>query len=158
MNGGSFRVFLSPNGRSDGSTEALLKKEADEGYSGVSPYKKFSDGIKKSADNLVNFLDENKGKSVYGYGASTKGQVIMQYCGIGPDRIRAIAERNPLKYGLYTPGTDVPICSEEEMRSAKPDYLLIFPWYFLNEFIDREKALYEQGTKFVIPLPQFSTV
>jgi len=155
MNGGSFRVFLAPNGRSDGSTEALLKKEADEGYSGVSPYEKFSDGIKKSADNLVNFLDENKGKSVYGYGASTKGQVIMQYCGIGPDRIRAIAERNPLKYGLYTPGTDVPICSEEEMRAANPDYLLVFPWYFLDEFVSREKELSSRGTKMVVPLPSF---
>jgi len=158
MNGGSFRVFLAPNGRSDGSVEALLQKESDEGYEDNYPYKRFSDGVKKSADILVNFLDENKEKIVYGYGASTKGQIIMQYCGIGPDRIRAIAERNPLKYGLYTPGTNVPICSEDEMRATKPDYLVFFPWYFLREFVDREKSLHEQGTRFVTPLPQFSII
>ena len=158
MNGGSFRVFLAPNGRSDGSTEALLKKEADEEYSGCVPYDRFADGIKRSSGNLVNFLEENKGKSIYGYGASTKGQIIMQYCNVVPEQIRAIAERNPLKYGLYTPGTNVRICPEEEMRLARPDFLLVFPWYFIDEFLVREKTIREQGTKIVVPLPKFEIV
>ena len=158
MNGGSFRVFMVPNGSSDATVAERLEDERRSGYDGREPYNKFSDGVKRSSDKLVRFLEGNKGKVVYGYGASTKGQVIMQYCHVGPQHLRAIAERNPLKYGLYTPGTNVPICDEDEMRAAKPDYLVFFPWYFLHEFIDREKALHEQGTKFVIPLPQFSTV
>ena len=72
--------------------------------------------------------------------------------------VKAIAERNPRKYSLYTPATDIPICSEEEMRSARPDFLLIFPWYFLDEFLEREKVLREKGTKIIVPLPTFHII
>lgn len=158
MNGGSFRVFLSPNGHRSNMVDELLKDEETVGYSASGPYDKFSEGVKKSSEYLSNFLEEQKDKVIYGYGASTKGQIIMQYCQIGPDKIKAIAERNPLKYGLYTPGTNVPICSEDEMREANPDFLVIFPWYFLQEFNQRESSLHAKGTKFVIPLPSFSVI
>ena len=158
MNGGSFRAFVTPNGKSDGSTEALVQREVSEGYSGNLPYYKFAQKVDKSASNLANFLEDQKLKVIYGYGASTKGQVIMQFCRIGPEQIRAIAERNPLKYSLYTPGTSVPICSEEEMRNAKPDFLVVFPWYFLDEFKERESPLRAGGTKLVVPLPSFSII
>jgi len=140
------------------TVQELLDKEEEKGYSETAPYEGFAHGVKKSADNLKNFLYDNMDKVVYGYGASTKGQIIMQYCKIGPDQVRSIAERNPRKYGLQTPGTNVPICPESEMRDAKPDYLVIFPWYFLEEFKDREKALRETGTKLVVPLPSFSVI
>jgi hypothetical protein len=160
MNGGSFRVFLSPGGAKepDGTAEALLQKEESLGYATPGPYDKFSRGVIESSSKLAGFLRENNGKVVYGYGASTKGQVIMQWCRVSPGQIRAIAERNPLKYGLYTPGTNVPICSEEEMRKAKPDFLVIFPWYFFAEFEKRESALHEAGCKFVLPLPEFKVI
>ena len=158
MNGGSFRVFVAPNGDPDESMTRLVQEEISDGYREAKPYKKFAQGVEKSSGTLVDFLNGQKGKTVYGYGASTKGQVIMQYCRIGPDQIKAIAERNPLKYGLLTPGTNVPICSEEEMRNAKPDFLVVFPWYFLDEFKGREKALLDAGTKLVVPLPSFSVL
>lgn len=158
MNGGSFRIFMVPNGHPDSTVAERLREEERDEYSGSAPYNKFSNGVKTSSGKLIQFLEEHKNQTVYGYGASTKGQVIMQYCRVGPQHLRAIAERNPLKYGLYTPGTNVPICSEDEMRKAKPDYLLFFPWYFLYEFLDREKFLYKQGTKFVVPLPSFGIV
>lgn len=106
------------------------------------------------------FLMDQKirGKKIWGYGASTKGQITMQYCDITPDLIEAVAERNPDKYGLYTPGTNVRICSEEEMRTAKPDFLVIFPWHFITEFKDREKDLMNSGTKLVVPLPRFEVI
>jgi hypothetical protein len=156
MNGGSFRIFIAPRGRLGVTVADLMQNERSDGYSSSVPYYKFAQRVDKSASNLANFLEDQKGKAVYGYGASTKGQVVMQYCRIGPEQIRAIAERNPLKYGLLTPGTDVPICSEEEMRQAKPDFLVVFPWYFLDEFKAREKALLDDGTKLVVPLPSFS--
>jgi hypothetical protein len=158
MNGGSFRVFVRPNGRSDGTAEEVLKSENGAGYTSSVPYDKFADGVKKSSDKLVKFLEDNHGRTIYGYGASTKGQIIMQHCGLGPQHLVAIAERNPLKYGLFTPGTNVPICSEDEMRSAKPDFLVFFPWYFLDEFVTREKVIYDQGTRFVVPLPEFRVI
>jgi len=82
----------------------------------------------------------------------------MQYCGITDKHLVAIAERNPRKYELYTPGTNVRICSEKEMREANPDYLLIFPWYFFNEFKDRENQLHNRGCDFILPLPRLEIV
>ena len=158
MNGGSFRIFMSPNGRSDGTTEELLAAEQAADYAGSAPYDRFADGVNSSSGKLVKFLEDNRGRKIYGYGASTKGQIIMQHCGLGAQHIVAIAERNPLKYGLYTPGTNVPICSENEMRDARPDFLVFFPWYFLDEFVNREKVLHDQGTKFVVPLPSFQVI
>lgn len=95
-----------------------------------------------------------EGKSVYGYGASTKGNVLLQYCGVTASQIVAIADRNPAKHGRKTPGTGIPICSEEQMRRACPDYLLILPWHFLPEFLEREKDLRAAGTRFIVPFPE----
>ena len=78
----------------------------------------------------------------------------MQYYGITPDLVTAIAERQPQKYGLLAAGSWIPIISEEEMRAAKPDYLLILPWHFIHEFLHREKDFLSRGGKFITPLPE----
>ena len=93
-----------------------------------------------------------------GYGASTKGNTLLQFYGLGPDLIEAIAERQPSKYGLYTAGTWIPIISEDEMRKLMPDYLLVLPWHFINEFMDRERDFVRNGGRFIIPLPQLQVV
>ena len=100
-------------------------------------------------------LWRRQGKRVLGYGASTKGNTLLQYYGITPDLLPAIAERNPAKIGKVTAGQHIPIISETEMREQKPDYLLILPWAFFDNFLEREKDLRAQGTKFVVPLPEF---
>ena len=99
-----------------------------------------------------------QGKRTYGYGASTKGNVLLQYCRLDPDQVTAIADRNPSKWGKTAPGTQIPICSEEQMRSARPDFLLILPWHFLQEFLEREKELRSQGTRFLVPFPRVRVV
>ena len=86
-------------------------------------------------------------RSVLGYGASTKGNVLLQHCGITPDLLPAIAEVNKDKFGCFTPGTNIPIISEQEAHAMKPDYLLVLPWHFRDNIIQRESAFLQRGGK-----------
>jgi hypothetical protein len=95
---------------------------------------------------------------VLGYGASTKGNTLLQFYGLGPDLIEGIAERQPQKYGLLTAGSWIPIISEEEMRKQKPDYLFVLPWHFMTEFLDREQTFLKGGGKFIVPLPALQVI
>jgi len=116
----------------------------------------FSKNIRNHKKNLINLVRKIKkdGKTIIGYGASTKGNVLLQYCGFSKKHISAIADRNPNKYGHFTPGTGIPIISEKKAREAKPDYFLVLPWPFRDEFIKREKSYFAQGGKFIFPLPK----
>jgi hypothetical protein len=109
---------------------------------------------------LLTFLKKAKQqkKLVHGYGASTKGNTILQYCGITPDLLPAVADRNKDKWGSYTIGTNVPIISEEESRKKKPAYYLVLPWHFIEEFKKREKEFLARGGKFVLPMPRVTLV
>ena len=98
------------------------------------------------------------GKTVMGYGASTKGNTLLQYFGLNSTLITAIAERSPYKVGLRTVGTDILIISEEEMRNAQPDYLLVLPWHFINEFKERESEYIRKGGHFIVPCPKFEII
>ena len=93
-------------------------------------------------------------KNIYGYGASTKGNVLLQYFKIGTDFIDCISDRNPKKNGQFTPGTKIKIVSEEISRKLKPDYYLVLPWHFKNEILKRERKIINSGTKFIFPLPK----
>lgn len=107
--------------------------------------------------NNKNFLVERNGKIAFS-GNSTKGNTTLQYFGLDETLIDGIAERSTYKWGLKTSGTNIPIYSEEEMRHAKPDYLLILPWHFINEFKEREKDYLIGGGKFIVPCPKFEVV
>ena len=99
-----------------------------------------------------------KGKTVYVYGASTKGNTTLQYCNLGYPLIKAAAERNPDKWGLKTVGTHIPIISEEQARKDRPDYFLALPWHFMSEFREREKEYLKAGGKFITPLPRVEII
>ena len=92
------------------------------------------------------------------YGASTRGNTLLQYYELNSELILAAAERNPEKWGKKTVGSQIPIISEKQARSEKPDYFLILPWYFVEEFVKRENEFLQNGGKFVIPLPEFKIV
>ena len=92
------------------------------------------------------------------YGASTKGNVLLQWYGIDCLIAEAAADRNREKDGAFTLGTDIPILSEEKSRAMNPDYYLVLPWHFKREFIDRERDIVEQGTKLIFPLPELEIV
>ena len=95
---------------------------------------------------------------MYVYGASTKGNVILQYYGLDHTLITAAAERSPEKWGKYTIGTWIPIVSEEEARKSQPDFFLVLPYAFFKEFYEREKEWRSRGGKFIVPLPEFKVV
>jgi len=151
VNGGSYRIFARHLNK--GSITF------NESYS-IDDLKKFKSRIDINRDACVNFIKEEvgKGKTVYVYGASTKGNVILQYYGLGPDLITAASERSPEKWGKYTIGTGIPIISEEEARAAQPDYFLVLPWAFFDEFYEREAEWRSKGGKFIVPMPEFKVV
>lgn len=98
------------------------------------------------------------GKKILGYGASTKGNVLLQFCGLTPEEIPAIAEVNPDKYGCVTPGTHIPIISEQEARALNPDFFLVLPWHFKNGIIEREREYLERNGKMIFPFPEIEIV
>jgi hypothetical protein len=100
----------------------------------------------------------DKGRKVYVYGASTKGNTVLQYFGLDHRVITAAAERNPQKWGKVTVGTRIPIVSEEEARRARPDYFLVLPWHFLREFQERERDYLHAGGRFILPAPHFAVI
>ena len=111
-------------------------------------------------EDLVQFIGDavKQGKKVWVYGASTKGNTLLQYCGLDQRLISAAAERNSSKWGRVTVGTRIPIVSEEDARRARPDYMLVLPWHFLDEFMQREKGYLAAGGRFIIPSPHFSLI
>jgi len=123
-------------------------------------FKHFINSINKSKNRLYKFLKKEKksGKKIHGYGASTKGNVLLQYYKIDNKMIDFIAERNKNKFNLYTPGTDIKIISEVLSRFYKPDYYLVLPWHFKSEILAREKEIRKKGTKFIFPLPELKII
>ena len=93
-----------------------------------------------------------------GYGASTKGNVVLQFCGISPAEIAAIADVNPEKVGAFTPGTNIPIVSELEARAMKPDYFLVLPWHFKDGILQREAEYLASGGRMIFPFPEIEIV
>ena len=124
------------------------------------PYKNFQDRINVHRDELITLLKKFKmeGKKIHIYGASTKGNTILQLCGIDNRIIDCAAERSPDKYGAHTLGTDIPIVSEAESRAMNPDYYLVLPWHFKDEFIEREREILERGTQLIFPLPKIEII
>ena len=151
INGGSYRIFA----RHDKGTGIPLNEK----YT-LEDLRAFGRRLEENRDKCVNFITQEvlKGKTVYVYGASTKGNVILQYYGLDSTLIKAAAERSPEKWGKYTIGSWIPIVSEEEARQAKPDYFLVLPWAFFNEFYEREKDWRVGGGQFIVPLPEFRVV
>ncbi len=124
------------------------------------PYLAFQKRIEAEREKLRSLLLDLRaqGKRIHIYGASTKGNTILQFCGIDDEIIEYAAERNPDKYGARTLGTNIPIISEEESRAMQPDYYLVLPWHFKAEFVEREKEALDNGTGFIFPLPTIEIV
>jgi cyclopropane fatty-acyl-phospholipid synthase-like methyltransferase len=164
VNGGSFAVTAAHvSSRFDSNSPTAreaLHAETALGLETLAPYEAFAKRVANHRDDLRAKLAEiaASGGSVLGYGASTKGNVILQYCGLSADDIPAIAEVNPDKFGAFTPGTRIPIISEEEAHARKPDYFLVMPWHFRENLLAREKAFLEGGGKMLFPLPAIEVV
>lgn len=139
---------------------AFREEEFRLGLDTNAPYKEFATWVDRIRQDVVGFIKEKValGKAVYVYGASTKGNTLLQYFGLDSTLIAGAAERNRDKWGRMTVGTHIPIVSEEEARAAKPDYFLVLPWHFLEEFQAREKDYLLEGGRFIVPMPHFTLI
>lgn len=162
INGGSLRCYVTHNDclshKRDSWVQELRatrQQEFDLGLDTDAPYRNFQERINVHRDKLLSLLKQLKrdGKRIHIYGASTKGNTILQWCGIDNRLVDVAAERNPDKFGARTLGTDIPIVSEAESRSMNPDFYLVLPWHFREEFLDRERPLMEKGVGMIFPLP-----
>lgn len=158
INGGSIRTFVARKGDFpiDGSVQDQRDAEWNAELDSIDAYKSFAAGVAKNIADLMDFVDNASanGSSIYIYAASTRGATIWQAAGFGPEQITAAVERNPAKVGKMFSAINVPIISEEQARAEKPDYMLIGPWFFANQILEREQELLEAGTKAIIPLPE----
>lgn len=158
VNGGSFAVTVEKGEGDAPEVGPLLAAEAP--LAGDEPWKAFAAFVARHQEALPALLAKLKheGKRVYGLGASTKGNVVLQACGITPALLPAIGEVNPDKLGCFTPGTHIPIRGEDELLREKPDVLLVLPWHFRRAFLERERAFLASGGKLLFPLPELELV
>jgi 2-polyprenyl-3-methyl-5-hydroxy-6-metoxy-1,4-benzoquinol methylase len=160
INGGSIRLFAGFAGTPSDSVAEVSARELAAGLEEPKTYHAYADVIERFKVKLRDLLTgiHARGEKIAVYGASTRGNTILQHCGITGDLIFAAADRNPMKWGLQTSGSKVAIRSEEEVRAVNPEYMLVLPYYFLPEFLQREHAYLENGGKFIVPLPQLRII
>jgi hypothetical protein len=157
INGGSFSVAVAKTASSHPETPALAQLLAEERAAGIAEldvYRAFARRVSDSRDQLRSFLADARaaGKTVGALGASTKGNVILQYCGLTAADIVAVGEVNDDKFGSFTPGTRIPIIPEAELIAREPDYLLVMPWHFRETFLRKRDRLHG-ASRLVFPLP-----
>jgi hypothetical protein len=173
VNGGSFRVYSTLDTEhiknigtqqyrdiSNYRVNSILEYEKTLNLNDESTWNSFFTRIEDLKYKVVEFIKEEKakGKKVWAYGASTKGNTLLQYFNLDHNLIDGIADRSPYKWGLNTVGTSIPIYSEDEMRRQNPDYLLVLPWHFINEFVAREEDFLKNGGTFIVPCPKFQLI
>lgn len=156
--GGSLRVFFCHDGASHRQTPAVARVLADEHAAHLSDrsgYEGFQDEIVRIKCEILDFLitARREGKTVCGYGAAAKGNTFLNYCGIGPELVRNVADRSPHKQGTFLPGSRIPVTSPEEMLASRPDYVLILPWNLRDEIVADMAAIRSWGGRFVTAIP-----
>ncbi len=160
INGGSFSVTVSKQAArypEYPGLQALLDREAKLGLDALAPYQSFAARTAASRDALRGFIEKAlaDGKRLAGLGASTKGNVMLQYCGLGKRELFAIGEVNPYKFGRHTPGTLIPIVPESELLADEPDYFIVLPWHFRPFFLEKYRL---RKAKLVFPLPSLEII
>jgi SAM-dependent methyltransferase len=158
INGGSVAVTaakIQSNRRPTGLVDWLRESENNRFGNFKGELIRFAERVESQRVQILSLMQTLKvdGKSIWGVGASTKGNVLLQYCGLDSNLIDGIADVNPYKFGRETPGTRIPIMSEEEMLLAKPDYAIVLPWHFKSTIIQRSESFTAQGGKLIFPLP-----
>jgi C-methyltransferase C-terminal domain/Putative zinc binding domain/Methyltransferase domain len=162
VNGGSIRLFIAHAGKRavapehERELQALRIREFELALDSPEPYERFRESAERVRDELSALCRELVGerRTIHIYGASTKGNTILQYAKLDSSVIPYAADRNEDKWGSETIATRIPIISEEESRAMNPDYYLVLPWHFLDEFVEREKEYLESGGRFIVPLPE----
>ena len=160
INGGSFSVTVSKshgNSTVAPAVQKILDDETAKGLDTLLPYQEFAERVVQTKRDLLKFIETAhvEGKTVAVLGASTKGNVLLQYCGLTTKEVEYVGEVNPEKFGCYTPGTWIPIIPEQELLANKPDYMIVLPWHFKKFFITNKNL---SGMNLVFPLPEVEVV
>jgi SAM-dependent methyltransferase len=164
INGGSFSVTAAHRGSrfepETGLINWLREQERRMGFHSPAPLRQFEERVYRHRADLRGLLEtlRDSGSTVLGYGASTKGNVMLQFAGVTTDEMQAIVEVNPDKYGKVTPGTEIPIVSESEAAAMRPDYYVVLPWHFREGILRREEAFLRDGGRLIFPLPEIEIV
>jgi hypothetical protein len=164
VNGGSFAVTACKEAAAHKSNRPvidwMLRQEQLMGLETIKPYQDFERRVFEHRTSLKELIESlvADGKRIVGYGASTKGNVLLQFCGLTRGHIECIAEVNEDKFGAYTPGTNIPIVSEKEARALEPDYFLVLPWHFKSSILERERDYLARGGKFIFPMPEIEII
>jgi SAM-dependent methyltransferase len=164
INGGSFCVTVakseSKHQANDGVVQELLDREEADGYNSWEVYDAFRERVFQHRDALKSLLRQLKasGKDICGYGASTKGNVVLQFCNVTTKQMRGIAEVNQEKFGAFTPSNYIPISSEADIKAGNPDYMVVLPWHFRENILKREQGYLASGGNLIFPLPELEIV
>lgn len=157
VHGGSMRVFARKRKGAVGPAVAeWISREAEKGLFKVETYDAFRARVEQIKDNLLRLLRNLKadGKKLAGYGASARGNTLLNYFGIGTDLLDYVVDRNKLKQGLYTPGMHIPVYSVEKILEDRPDYVLLLAWNFADEVIKQQHEYHRLWGKFILPIPE----
>ena len=164
INGGSFAVTAarndSPIKPNDVLINWLFEQELKMGFDTPKPFRDFEERVYKHRESLKTLIESLSadGKKILAYGASTKGNVVLQFCGFTTEMISAVAEVNPDKFGCFTPGTNIPIVSEGDAQKMNPDYYLVLPWHFKDGIVRREEKFLSKGGKLIFPFPEIEII
>lgn len=161
--GGTLRAFMKKSGsghKISPSVKELLDYEENIGIKDFKIYKDFADRVYGVKEKLVSSIKKIKGqgKKIAAYGAPAKGNTLLNFCRIGSDYIDYVVDDNPLKVGLYTPGTHIPVVNSKHLEENVPDYILVLAWNFAKEILEKTRGYREKGVRFIIPLPEFVIV
>jgi hypothetical protein len=160
VHGGSLRVYAArKSGKSPDHARAVKEmgdEERSKGYHTAEPYDRLAKAVRANRDSLVALLKslKHEGKTIAAYGAPAKGNTLLNYCGIDTELVDYVVDKNPLKVGLYTPGTHIPVKPVPALAEDRPDYLLILPWNIADEIMQQQAEYAARGGKFILPIPQ----
>ena len=162
-NGGSFAIIAAKTNSQHEIKEtevinSYLNKESE--FSLIHPYINFNKQVNKHKDELNILINDilNQNKKIIGLGASTKGNILLQFCELDNSKIPYIAEVNEDKFGSYTPGTNIPIISEQDAKLTNPDYMMVLPWHFRDFLIKKQNTYIQSGGNLIFPLPNLEVV
>jgi len=160
INGGSFSITVKKSHGDNKVTpevQKILEYESERGLDTLIPYKEFAERVAETKRDLLAFIEEahKAGKSIAVLGASTKGNVLLQYCGLTSKEVECVGEVNAEKFGCYTPGSWIPIIPEKDLLEKKPDYMIVLPWHFRNFFTSNKSF---SDMELVFPLPELEIV
>jgi len=164
LNGGSVLITAAkqdaPYEECTTKINDALKREEELGLKQAETYAAFANDIEEHRSALKKLISDinKKGEKVFGYGASTKGNMMIQYCGFTNEDIPYFAEVNEDKFGKFTPHSNIPIISESDAKSLKPDYFMVMPWHFRDFILEKESEWIKAGGKFIFPLPEIEII